>query len=328
MFLNTLAAFLFIVKVTVGQSTCEPTTTIINQYYYGTLESINSVREPTEPLGPGGLQGSDGDKEACQCDDLQRELTRLNDIIEADECSSTPCQNDGTCIDQLNSYKCDCVPGSYGTNCEQIATSCEQIQTLYMGKDDGVFLLKPLPDEDPLLMYCDQSEEGGNWMVFQRRYNGKQDFYLDWEDYEKGFGSKYGEFWLGLESIHKLTTSMDCEMRVDMEDFQRNKKFAFYSTFRLGPAPGYVLSIGGYKGNAGDGLALHNNQKFSTKDNDQDLWSDSNCADFFKGAWWYKKCMDSNLNGNYNGIAKSVFWSSLADEASLRATKMMIRQKQ
>ena len=35
-----------------------------------------------------------------------------------DECSSSPCQNGGTCIDGINSYTCVCVPGHAGDNCE------------------------------------------------------------------------------------------------------------------------------------------------------------------------------------------------------------------
>ena len=38
--------------------------------------------------------------------------------IDIDECSSSPCQNDGTCRDQLNGYNCFCRVGFTGRNCE------------------------------------------------------------------------------------------------------------------------------------------------------------------------------------------------------------------
>ena len=34
------------------------------------------------------------------------------------ECSSSPCQNQGICIDQNNDYKCECLPAYTGKNCE------------------------------------------------------------------------------------------------------------------------------------------------------------------------------------------------------------------
>ena len=36
-----------------------------------------------------------------------------------DDCSSSPCDNGGTCVDGVNSYLCKCLPGFNGTNCMQ-----------------------------------------------------------------------------------------------------------------------------------------------------------------------------------------------------------------
>ena len=77
------------------------------------------------------------------------------------------------------------------------------------------------------------------------------------------------------------------------------KKFAQYSSFRVGGAlTKYTLTVSGYSGDAKDGMAYHNGMKFSTHDNDNDLYS-KNCALSFKGAWWYNNCHQSNLNGQY-----------------------------
>ena len=39
-------------------------------------------------------------------------------FVDIDECASGPCLNGGTCVDEIDSYTCNCQPGYNGTNCE------------------------------------------------------------------------------------------------------------------------------------------------------------------------------------------------------------------
>ena len=143
--------------------------------------------------------------------------------------------------------------------------------------------------------------DGGGWTVFQKRIDGSVDFYLNWTDYVHGFGNISGEHWLGLSKIHHLANgSVSTKLRVDMRDKDGSTAYASYSTFYIGGSTtDYTLRVSGYSGTAGDSLAFHNFMKFTTKDNDNDKYSDVNCAIRYTGAWWYRNCYTSNLNGHY-----------------------------
>ena len=52
-------------------------------------------------------------------------------------------------------------------------------------------------------------------------------------------------------------------------------------------------------GSAGDSLSYHRGMAFSTKDHDNDILSSTQCAILNKGAWWFKSCLNSDLNGLY-----------------------------
>ena len=136
--------------------------------------------------------------------------------------------------------------------------------------------------------------------MFQRRQDGSQDFFLYWTDYENGFGNVSNEFWLGLAQLHRLTASTArTELRVDLEDFSSETRYAQYTDFGIGDASSnYTLTVAGYSGTADDGLAYHHNHQFSTRDRDNDNRGE-NCAEIYTGAWWYDSCFRSNLNGVY-----------------------------
>ncbi|XP_011722995.2 ficolin-2 isoform X5 [Macaca nemestrina] len=173
-----------------------------------------------------------------------------------------------------------------------------------------------LPDCRPLTVLCDMDTDGGGWTVFQRRVDGSVDFYRDWAAYKQGFGSWLGEFWLGNDNIHALTAQGTSELRVDLVDFEDNHQFAKYRSFKVADEKEkYNLVLGAFvEGSAGDSLTSHNNHSFSTKDQDNDL-STGNCAVMYQGAWWYRTCHVSNLNGRYlrgahDSFANGINWKS------------------
>ena len=171
--------------------------------------------------------------------------------------------------------------------------------------------------------------DGGGWTVFQRRMDGSVDFYRYWADYQQGFGNLSGEFWLGLDKIHRLTSTAT-ELRVDMRDFHGNSAYAQYTSFSVGDsASKYVLTVSGYSGTAGDSLSYHSGYRFSTRDQDNDVWS-SSCAQGTHGAWWYRVCYYSNLNSLYNsarsGWCGGVTWWHWINCNFLQFTEMKLRQ--
>jgi len=76
----------------------------------------------------------------------------------------------------------------------------------------------------------------------------------------------------------------------------------------------------------GDSLTYHNGQSFTTKDRDHDQHG-GNCATTYKGAWWYKTCYYSNLNGLYlpgQTAERAVVWHHWK-KSSLKKVEMKMR---
>ena len=85
--------------------------------------------------------------------------------------------------------------------------------------------------------------------MFQKRLDGSVNFFLNWSDYKVGFGDLNGEFWLGLDKIHRLTSDDNSMLRVDLEDFEGNTAYAEYNMFNvMSENDKYKLIIGSYSG--------------------------------------------------------------------------------
>ncbi|XP_045125462.1 ficolin-1-like [Portunus trituberculatus] len=184
-------------------------------------------------------------------------------------------------------------------------------------------------------VFCDHTVDGGGWTVFQRRTSDavRQDFYRTWIEYRLGFGDLEGEFWLGLDLLHQLTSTTLQQLRIDLHDYEGEHRWAKYGFFHVGaPETKFRLKVGSYSGDAGDSLAAkHNGMRFSTRDDDNDKNNEWHCAQRRRGGYWYNACYDSNLNGyqyvghdtdDHRGIA----WRHWRGTTySLKAASMMMR---
>jgi len=63
--------------------------------------------------------------------------------------------------------------------------------------------------------------------------------------------------------------------------------------------------------------------KFSTKDQDNDQNPNKNCAETYKGAWWFRSCYNCHLNGIYGKAKNGIEWLEWKKD-SLKFTEMKL----
>ena len=120
-------------------------------------------------------------------------------------------------------------------------------------RDSGLYKVYVPGIRRPIQVFCDQTTDGGGWLVIQRRYDGSSDFYRTWSEYKDGFGPKDGEFWIGNDILHALTKQSPQILRVDLMDFDNVTAYAEYTTFAVAAeSENYGLAIGGFSGTAGN----------------------------------------------------------------------------
>nr|XP_006824888.1 PREDICTED: fibrinogen-like protein 1-like [Saccoglossus kowalevskii] len=243
---------------------------------------------------------------------LNDQILALNDrLTQHNEKMSESIQNIANDINRLNVKDCDSILDVYG-------------------RYSGVYELNPIGMLQPFDVYCEMTESGA-WTVIQRRQDGSVDFYRNWADYKVGFGNTDGEYWIGNDKIYRLTHQASYKLRIDLEKFDGNTSYAEYDTFWIeNENNNYTLHLGQYSGTAGDAMRIYKNldgQPFSTYDRDNDIFI-YNCASSWRGAWWFRACASSHLNGlyfpqvnNYMGIVWKTWYSDTLKSATMKIQK-------
>lgn len=182
----------------------------------------------------------------------------------------------------------------------------------------GLYLIAPAGQHRPTMTYCSKG-----WTSIQRRYDGSVDFNQSWESYAQGFGSPSGEFWIGNDNLHYLTSNNCTQLKIVMQDIYDNTWEAIYSHLYVSPREdGYRLHISGYSGNASDALDYQNRMQFSAIDVDRDI-SNTHCAANYEGGWWFSHCQHANLNGRYN-LGLTWFDASRNEWIAVKSSQMLV----
>ncbi|KAF4789093.1 Tenascin [Turdus rufiventris] len=205
----------------------------------------------------------------------------------------------------------------YPKDCSQALLNGEAtsgIYTIYLNGDKA----------QPLQVFCDMGEDGGGWIVFLRRQNGKQDFYKNWNTYVAGFGDPKDEFWiakmkdstLGLIKLHPIglcpsiqPVQIPLQSPPTSQHIDTCSQLSVICKFTNEGINTLIHVINEnieqnrtqhrpLEDTTGDSMTYHNGRSFSTFDKDHDS-AITNCALSYKGAFWYKNCHRVNLMGRY-----------------------------
>lgn len=198
-----------------------------------------------------------------------------------------------------------------------------------------VHTIQPKGFNHPFDVYC---KSGGITLIQHRDPSSpgtpENNFQRNWAEYRDGFGNLTGDFWLGLDKIHRLTSqgaySGSITIKTNPVDFpdQNHDFFFFVDLFRVGGSKfDYTLTLGptlnyNPSQNAGDAMGVDvgpeltaHGMKFSTYNRDNDKSNATNCAQEFQAGWWFNNCTLTNINGpkiNFgpyrNESVSSIMW--------------------
>ncbi|KAI1883681.1 hypothetical protein AGOR_G00234060 [Albula goreensis] len=284
----------------------------------------------------------------------EAQIYELQKLLDSNEKRMVDLKQQSLQLEQMCKKPCQDtvqIQPTTGKDCQDVANKG--------AKTSGLYFIKPAKAKEQFLVYCEIDSFGSGWTVLQRRRDGSVNFYRDWIAFREGFGylspDDTTEFWLGNEKMHLLSTqsSIPYVLRIEMTDWEGQKKNADYAMFKVGPEADqyrltYAYYYGGDAGDAFDGFDFgddpsdkfftsHNGMQFSTHDKDNDKYA-GNCALQDGSGWWMNRCHAAHLNGKYyqggkytakdageHGFDNGIIWATWHSRwYSLKETTMKI----
>ena len=113
----------------------------------------------------------------------------------------------------------------------------------------GIYRVDPLDGWGGFAVHCDQQTAGGGWTTILRRYDGSLDLNRGWSAYVNGLGDITGEYWMGLNTIRRVTGANEFTIRFDLEAPDGEKRYAEYAGSALGDLnTKFRITVGTYSG--------------------------------------------------------------------------------
>ena len=222
-------------------------------------------------------------------------------------------------LSQNNCKPKDCID----LKCYRISTGHDGPHTVY----PGIAKLTTMP------VSCDQTVEGGGWMVWMHRSAEVNDtnFNQTFDGFKKGFGRHGGpdtEYYMGNENVHLLTQSGNLELRLDGVTYFGDNCSIGAMSFKMDSATqGYEITMGTtinlFKVHK-EVLNSLNGRRFTRGDAHR-------CGKVTGWThWWYSICTDFFLFGSHANVTvahSNIYISDCAviGDIGIMRTKLLLR---
>ena len=233
-------------------------------------------------------------------------------------------------IQPESAAKHDCRPKDcYDLSCYGLSEGIDGPHTIYPN----------IPHLPSLNVSCDQETDGGGWIMYQRRVDGKVHFKRNWQEYKYGFGNNGGnttELWLGNENVYQLVQSYGYNaaiLRIEVDAFDGAHGWIEASNFELSDERDlyriYWIRSRASTVSMRDAWNELYTHSFKTFDN---IGGEKVCLDRMKGGWWYTRvgrCGPVLLNGEYLNSevrTKTSIFVRNFKTVSLQRSRMMFRE--